>query len=911
LRLQDDYAEALSKGTVPGAYVRLMFLGAGGSGKSSLLDGLMNVPLRMAETTAVADTRTVSFQWIKAADSCEEAWKEHTSSDEATSLAAHSHSLALNKMRGKEEVGSFIFCWPLAPAVVSFGLAAGAVAYIEHEVSGKQVSREHREKISETARTAYSEIIKGAKQHSAQLQGKHNPDVVMHIWDCGGQPVFLDILAAFLTPRTMFLLLFDASSNLEEMYQEKWHHNGKPIMGREQNITHLQLLIQWLQLIHCSLIEKNEHLLRQASPSSNIIPKFPRAMLVGSRKDQITQEEVEGVKSQLQSACDYASFSKIIVDKLLVDNTKAGKGKEEDPGYKKIRENINVFAKSLVVDTPLAWVTFRQVLQKVAEDKPILLYSEVVFIAEQCHIPTEVVPSVLQFYHQLGALLHYANVPSLATTIIVEPQWLINQLRLLLMPDWFGHRPQHLKQFWKWFEERGVVVEGLYQELWKDCQLEGGPQALVDVLLHFDLATEIKNECPDDMISSRGRKYFMPCVLKVKPKSESTENSEPPPSKPIREAATLYMCFSTGYVPPGFFVRLVAHMSNQEGYTPLLDREVYRNSILFKCRDIDRIIVSESLESISVRFFRVAERNRHNIRFAESCILLQRELVSMCKNVHDWMTCVTSNLAFPCTCSQSAPRHFVVLEPGVSCESNLFCAHDNEYELSPQQRFWLPFPSEIPVHSPVEDGSLTETEMKLVAKEIENGLSDVVEEMEMQYTLQKIARAPSRSREQAYAVISDFVEGEGGTRYELAQLLDNAGFDELSRKLLKGQLIQGSQQSADPLRETPTLPQLIAFPKLNGSEINVLKKIGARYNVFGIFLLNDDDGSVTDALQKKYMRDSDAINLEISKKWLQGEGKLPMTWVTFLRVLKNIDMKPLAFDIEASLRGKSSPQGRH
>ena len=83
---------------------------------------------------------------------------------------------------------------------------------------------------------------------------------------------------------------------------------------------------------------------------------------------------------------------------------------------------------------------------------------------------------------------------------------------------------------------------------------------------------------------------------------------------------------------------------------------------------------------------------------------------------------------------------------------------------------------------PVEDGSLTESEMKLVAKKIENGVFDVVEEMEMQYTLNKIAWSPSRSREPAYAVISDYVEGEGGTRYELAQLLDNAGFDELSRK---------------------------------------------------------------------------------------------------------------------------------
>ena len=117
-----------------------------------------------------------------------------------------------------------------------------------------------------------------------------------------------------------------------------------------------------------------------------------------------------------------------------------------------------------------------------------------------------------------------------------------------------------------------------------------------------------------------------------------------------------------------------------------------------------------------------------------------------------------------------------------------------------------------------------------------------------------------------------------------------------------------------PLRETPTLQQLMAFPMLNGSEyniINILKKIGVRYNAFGIFLLNDNDGSVMDALKEKYMRDSHAINEEISGKWLQGEGKLPITWVTFLRVLKNIDMKPLAFNIESSLRGKSSPQGRH
>ena len=86
------YSEALNEGAVPAAYVRLMFLGAGGSGKSSLLDGLMNIPLRQAESTALADTRTVSYKWITA-DSTGEAWKPRTDDDEKRNLAAKAHQL--------------------------------------------------------------------------------------------------------------------------------------------------------------------------------------------------------------------------------------------------------------------------------------------------------------------------------------------------------------------------------------------------------------------------------------------------------------------------------------------------------------------------------------------------------------------------------------------------------------------------------------------------------------------------------------------------------------------------------------------------------------------------------------------------------------------------------------------------
>ena len=657
-----------------------MFLGSGGSGKSSLLDGLMNIALSKGESTALADTRTVSFQWIKAADYCEEAWKEHTSSDEARSLACHAYHIAENKRLGGEEAGSTE--WASATAVVTFGVAAGGLHYFKQSV----VSKDYREKVSTIKNVAYREIVQKAKQQSVQIQQNENPDVVMHIWDCGGQPVIFDIITAFLTPRTMFMLLFDASISLEQMYEEKWHHDGKVIAGREQNITHLQLMMQWLQLIHSSLVAKDEGLSpTDATQNPNIPSEYPRAMLVGSRRDKITTEAAKSVKEQLQFACGGAAFGDLIVDKLLVDNTKAGKGREgEDPGYKQIRNNINKFAESLVVPTPLAWVAFRQVLQATAQDKPLLSYSEVVVIAVECDIPKEVVPSILHFYHQLGALLHYANIPSLANTVIVEPQWLIEQLRLLLMPEWFGHRSQHMQRFWKWFEERGVLAEELYQEIWKDCGLEGGAQALVDVLDHFDLAKKI-SKLPVDMEFSKGKKYFVPCILKIEPKANSSAHSQ---IVCKREAAMLHIVFNTGYTPPGFFVRLVAQMTNEKGFVPLIDREVYRNKIIFKCRNVDRIIVSESLKSISVRFFRVAVRKLRQYRFAESSIWLCDRLIKMAVNVLQWMPSVKCRLAFTCRCSN--PEHFVVLEPITYRETPLFCSQDKEFLLSPQHKFWFP-----------------------------------------------------------------------------------------------------------------------------------------------------------------------------------------------------------------------------
>ena len=352
---------------------------------------------------------------------------------------------------------------------------------------------------------------------------------------------------------------------------------------------------------------------------------------------------------------------------MVVDNTTSGRGELEDPGYKQIRSKIHDFAQSLMVPTPLAWGAFRRAMQKAAAKNPVLTYDQSCMIAEQCGIPNDTVPSVLHFYHQLGAMLHYSTIHSLANTVITEPKWLIEQLQKLLMPDWYCKRPMHLSRMWKWLEERGVLMEEFYQEIWWDCGLKGGAQSLADLLEHFDLAKKI-SQCPSDMQQYKGMKYFMPCMLKAQPKcSEGVQSQNVSVQQlAVRKTSTLHVVFKMGYVPPGFFVRVVARMTGNEQYIPLLNKVVYRDSITFQYNRIDRVTITESFQSIQIKVRRVSMRTSSCNSFADSCVSLRKELFEMCQEVLHWLPSVEFDFAFMCTCSDEQTEHFAILKPDCS-----------------------------------------------------------------------------------------------------------------------------------------------------------------------------------------------------------------------------------------------------
>ena len=573
-------------------------VGPGGVGKSSLLRGLMNQQLPQAESTILADTKVVKPQfWARAGESADSYWAEVTDQEEIEELAG------LFQLVLSSNVATVLQRVVASDAIVEFY----PQEYKPQNIQA--ISDEYVSSIKDSdVRTVLQQVAKCALSHSKDQSVPHT-EVLMHVWDCGGQPVFLDVLPAFLTSRTIFLLFFDARRNLLDKCSSLSHKAGRLVSNSEQSFTTLQLLTQWMASIHAMYIRKNTIKVTNPEASTtppegespatqgrktpdpahdykeqeisarnqhnfgeSIIPKFPRIIPVGTHGDKVQKKKK--ILSTLLSHCDGKAYASLLLNGVIVDNTTAGRGKKrEDKGFRYIRETVHQFAsKHLAVQTPVAWVLFRKVLQKVTKGSSIVSYEQAVAVGQACGIAEDVVPSVLHFYHELAVFLHYTQIESLFDKVIVDPQWLIRQFGRLLAPEGLEQKVSN-QLLWKPLHEKGILVQHLYEEVWDKSILK--PQSLADLLEHFLLAAQINP--PKSVTPYEGLKYFVPSVLKL-----SMQDSTPKSRDPVMKMSSpLHLIFSTQYVPPGFFTRLATTLTKEPKCEPLFEHNVYRNKITF------------------------------------------------------------------------------------------------------------------------------------------------------------------------------------------------------------------------------------------------------------------------------------------------------------------------------------------
>ena len=574
-----------------------MFLGAARAGKSSLKQSLMKKTFDSNKhSTIVSEVSTVRplYEWQTTGQG-DDAWKEVTNDDELDELA-QLLTAAVNNSSSSTHIESASSLYSVDHPMIDVA-----------SVSEKQIQHIEKTKVDLIFSEAIERTFK--KLGNVDMDDKR-PQTFLHIWDCGGQPVFLEILPAFLTSRTMFLLMFDAS----KPFDQKWHSvintEGEERFEEEVNNTTLELLLSWMANVYSHFMAYN----------NGAYPEYPRMYCIGTHGDKLNEQKKTKVKEELESHYQDKVFALLIEDTLIIDNTTSGL-ENEDPNFSELRKAIYDFtSESLIVETPVSWVLFRKVIQRY--DKNVIDLEEAHSIGKACKIPFDDVPKVLLFYHDLGVLLFYPHIQELKDKVIISPKWFVDILgRIFTLRERdTSTRTQKVRDL---LYNKGILVQPYYHErlVWKGS--EGlNPNSIMELLLHFHLAAEVRTEEWDQTV----KQYFVPAVLK-------SFHGDPEKFLPHcrKHAVPLHIVFpTTKLTPPGFFTRLATAMASQSLCKLVFKYGIYRNCVTFLCgvSKIDHVTLIDLHYAIQVNVSRCLPDSHSHQSFNDIC----QELLTVLKN---------------------------------------------------------------------------------------------------------------------------------------------------------------------------------------------------------------------------------------------------------------------------------------
>ena len=653
------YRRALSDGEANVAYCRVMLIGPAGVGKTSFKRGLMGEPFAcninstvLADVETVKPTVQVNRRWM-AQDKMNK-WFKVSEEDEIDELAksmanvenSHTQQPCHSQMPIQIEENSH----SLQSYYEQIDVIQVGRRWMTQDIMNKWCEVSEEDEIDELAKLIA--IVKNYN-HSQQPCHSQMPDQIVgltsvshfkrvaqlmeskviqkalekakeinkqncslecqpffHLWDCGGQPVFLEVLPIFLTSRTMFLLFFNAAKNLKESWESIFRNNGNEISEGLVNCTMntLEMMERWMALVY--LLQKKD----SGSEYQNVIQ-------IGTRKDQLTRSE-EDVRKELDEFFDDKIFIRILKKIVFVNNTTSGQN--EDPSYEEVRKIISDFTSKYSLTnqkTPVSWVLLRKFLLLLVKESGVNLITrdEADDIGSHCNVKPQDIPHVLRFYHELGVLLYYPQIEGLQDKIVLSPEWFVKSLGMILAPP--SNTEDGLKNEWKLLRSLGILAERLYTHVWEECK-GLNPESLIELLTHFQLAVKIEGSIETNGIKydDHRPKYFVLAVLPYSPSS-----SPPSDDSTLIKAAPLHITFDiTGFAIPGFFTRLSTTLLKvKNGAHPKL-------SLYFK-HGVYHDMVKYKLASLPSAFMTLTEHsNVIEIGFVCSSILSPQEVQSHC-----------------------------------------------------------------------------------------------------------------------------------------------------------------------------------------------------------------------------------------------------------------------------------------
>ena len=388
------------------------------------------------------------------------------------------------------------------------------------------------------------------------------PDKVLNIitlLDTGGQPEYIHLLPTININPTVTFVVHDLSKSLYDQvlveYKKQGHCTFTPYHLSYSNFDMIKFLMSTtndsVERSVCTMSDL-QLVVRPGSDDKSYI------CIIGTHADKVSQIDKKHTNDKITSLVN-ATESHASVwyqeDKNIVfsvNNTTAGSKDSEDPIAKNIRNRIGTLATMKeVYELPITWMLFQLEIRQVCSkrEKSYILFSDCVTIAKESNLMSNIeeVKSVLQYYHILGVLIFFHEVPGLCDYVIVDHQWWFDKLSSVICVT-FQETFLTYKAVKK-LKYQGLLSKDLLKNIkWNDDIKEE---------YFFSLLTEMKIVFPLVNKLDSTEEYFIPFVLSA---YNLQHESEILSQYGQLQGEPLLIQFYSGLLPRGLFCSLVVQL---------------------------------------------------------------------------------------------------------------------------------------------------------------------------------------------------------------------------------------------------------------------------------------------------------------------------------------------------------------
>ena len=372
-----------------------------------------------------------------------------------------------------------------------------------------------------------SKLKKIRNSKSNDFSSEQPAPMKVFVHDFAGQSIFYDTHFCFLKMLCPYVLVVDASLDLDESAQSRFKYKSVDVERKLNDPilkTNLDCLLSWL-----TVLERLGDFFNENHEREDLEFKLPPVVIVLTNVDRCKgniDEAVERIKELLGKK----AFQNILPDIFRIDNTSIERNGSE---IRKLRELLYELTTSILKKQPpmpVRWLKFEGVLSNMMleEGKMHISIEEAREAAKLCEIDDA--DAALKFLHHQAIIVHHSESP----VVVLSPPWLMNLFtEIITVPP---KKTPKDASFYDLLASKGILMQHYIQR-----KVDG--KLLEDLMKQFSLICpwEYEGKCA----------YIVPSVAPLMDEGEDVQE--------LLEKSLIipgFIHFKWSYVPLGYYTRL-------------------------------------------------------------------------------------------------------------------------------------------------------------------------------------------------------------------------------------------------------------------------------------------------------------------------------------------------------------------